>query len=302
MLARHMAPHDEIVATLSALGWAETEFGAVGETIGRRGTDGSLLPPASDALPRLSVGEDARSDLVLEGELGRGGMGVVRAARQRSIEREVAIKSTPTGESRLGRALVREGRIMGALEHPNVVPVHALGLSESDGTPLLVMKRVVGVSWRTFLRDAAHPAWRALLVGHGNRLRANVEILSQLCRALSYAHEHGVVHRDLKPDNVMIGTHGEVMLLDWGVALRLAEREHEPPRHRGNTRLHAARDGAWDAGAGRRAHRRLNRIAETLAHPRRGESVLRSGVGWGAPNRLRRGRVCISPAGRKGYT
>ncbi|MBN8616784.1 MAG: serine/threonine protein kinase [Deltaproteobacteria bacterium] len=224
-----MAHHDEVAATLHALGWKETELGIVGETIARRGTDGSLRPPALEALPRLAVGEGPGSDLVRSGELGRGGMGVVHVAHQRSIGREVAIKSTSTDRGTHARALVREGRIMGALEHPNVVPVHALGVIEDDGTPVLVMKRVIGVSWRALLADAAHPGWRPLVAGHDDRLRANVEILVQLCRALSYAHEHGVVHRDLKPENVMIGRHGEVMLLDWGVALRLAERADEMP-------------------------------------------------------------------------
>jgi hypothetical protein len=196
---------------------AATEDAAVSSTIAR-------APVAEDeALPVLAL--DAESGgLRLKHELARGGMGVVHVAEQRSLRREVAVKTSREGGA---RALLHEARIMGSLEHPNLVPVHSLG-ADASGAPVLVMKRVTGVSWGALLRDAEHDAWAPLLAGHGDRLRANVEILAQVCRALSFAHERGVVHRDLKPENVMIGGFGEVYLLDWGVALRLAEREREP--------------------------------------------------------------------------
>jgi len=154
-------------------------------------------------------------------------MGVVHVAEQRSLARDVAVKTIQEGADPTARALlVREARIMGALEHPNLVPVHALGV-DGRGAPLIVMKRVEGVSWRDLLSEPGHPSWKPLLAGHGDPLRANVEILSQICSALAFAHDRGVVHRDIKPDNVMIGRFGEVYLLDWGVALRLEERANE---------------------------------------------------------------------------
>ena len=121
------------------------------------------------------------------------------------------MKTVRTADASAARALIREARVMGSLEHPNLVPVHAVGI-DSAGEPILVMKRIEGVSWRQLLAEAAHPAWTPLLAGHGDLLRAHVEILTQLCRALAFAHEHGVVHRDLKPENVMVGRHGEVYL------------------------------------------------------------------------------------------
>ena len=220
-------------ATLAHLGIAETALLGPSHTIAR-------LPvrtggPAS--LPRISIdlsGAKPRSaelssdsDLVAQRELGRGGMGVVHLAQQRSLGRDVAVKTTLSSDATMAGALVREARVMGSLEHPNLVPVHALGV-DADGAPVLVMKRVEGVSWRALLADAAHEGWAPLLVGHGDPLRANVEILTHVCRALAFAHDRGVVHRDLKPENVMIGRFGEVYLLDWGVALRLSERGSEP--------------------------------------------------------------------------
>ncbi len=212
----------DMSATLAQLGLAETALGPASATIARRPSVGGAEPP----LPALLV-DGAGADLATRGELGRGGMGVVRLADQHSLSRSVALKTSLSLDAAVVAALVREARIMGSLEHPNLVPVHALGIDPS-GAPVLVMKRIEGVSWRALLADPAHEGWRSLLVGHDDRLRASVEVLSQVCRALAFAHDRGVVHRDLKPDNVMIGRFGEVYLLDWGVALRLAERDAEP--------------------------------------------------------------------------
>ncbi len=180
---------------------------------------------ASVALPPVAY--DASSDLVPVSELGRGGMGVVHLVTQKSLGRGVAVKSALSAEATVRSALVREAKIMGSLEHPNLVPVHALGQRE-DGTPILVMKHVEGLTLRELLDAPTHEGWKPLVVGHGDMLRAKVEILIQVCRALEFAHSRSVVHRDLKPDNVMIGRFGEVYLLDWGIAIRLTERATEP--------------------------------------------------------------------------
>ena len=223
-----------IAATMARLGLADTGLGSASETIARRpeaARHGVTLPLiALDAAssPMSSGGTSTDADLVARAELGRGGMGVVHLAEQRSLLRDVAVKRALSRDGSVASALVREARIMGSLEHPNLVPVHALGI-DREGAPVLVMKRIEGVSWRTLLREPAHVGWQSLLMGHEDRLRANIEVLSQVCRALSFAHDKGVVHRDLKPDNVMIGAFGEVYLLDWGVALRLSEAAAEPP-------------------------------------------------------------------------
>lgn len=198
-----------------------------------------LAPAIASTLPAISIELGSvglsstetgglRADLVARRELGRGGMGVVYLAQQRSLAREVAIKTMLKRDEPNARALVREAQILGSLEHPNLVPLHALGV-DGEGNPVLVMKRVEGASWRALLRDPQHEGWKPLLRGHGDPLRANIEILLQVCHAISFAHEHGVIHRDLKPDNVLIGRFGEVYLVDWGVALRLSERETEAP-------------------------------------------------------------------------
>lgn len=152
--------------------------------------------------------------------LGEGGMGRVVLARQRALERDVAVKLLPTqAPEEWKNALLREARVMGALEHPNIVPVHALG-RDSAGKPLLVMKRVEGVMWSQVLAEPEHPAWERLTERSGDRLVASIEVLSGVCNALRFAHSRGFVHRDIKPDNVMLGSFGEVYLVDWGLAVR----------------------------------------------------------------------------------
>ena len=198
-----------------------------------------VVPPA--ALPEvsvdLSVGEAARTvapgarlhgvDLEVVGVLGEGGMGVVHLARQRSLDRDVALKTTRPGASEGAlAALAAEAVVTGGLEHPSIVPVHAYGRS-ADGRPVMVMKRVEGTSWKELLRDPAHALWES--IDTDERLVGHLQILSQVSNALSFAHSRGVVHRDVKPENVMIGSFGEVYLVDLGLAVRMDHPSEEPP-------------------------------------------------------------------------
>lgn len=173
------------------------------------------------AVPAGAIAPAKRADLQLLRTLGEGGMGRVQLARQRSLGREVAVKSLKDDAGAGAReALLAEARITGSLEHPGVIPVHALGVDDG-GRPLLVMKRVEGVEWQTLLRDHEHELWETRQAR--DRLTANLEILIQICQTVEFAHARGVIHRDIKPENVMIGAYGEVYLVDWGIAL---EKRH----------------------------------------------------------------------------
>lgn len=107
-----------------------------------------------------------------------------------------------------------EARITGSLEQPGIVPVYSLGLGP-DELPLMVMKRVSGTVWRELIYDPEHPGWKDI---KGDRLVFHLEVLRRVCDAVHFAHSKGVVHRDLKTANVMIGAFGEVYVLDWGIA------------------------------------------------------------------------------------
>ncbi len=194
---------------------------------------GTELGPASmsmGGLPALAIGDEAVDELDLQvlSVLGEGGMGRVDRAVQRSLRREVAVKRLKprhhTVESRA--ALLQEALFTGFLEHPNIVPVHLLG-RDADGEPVLVMKRVEGVAWSELTLAPDNPHWGIL--GVGDQLRFHLEVFTQVCHALHFAHSHGILHRDVKPENVMIGHFGEVYLLDWGLALRLDKLAEASP-------------------------------------------------------------------------
>jgi len=138
--------------------------------------------------------------------LGSGGMGTVFLARDRELQREVALKvvaSMAPGPGTTDR-LLSEARILAHLEHPGIVPIHDLE-TLPDGRLFYVMKRVKG----------------ARLDEHAGQLESTADALrlfERICEAVAFAHAAGVIHRDLKPQNVMVGPFGEVLVMDWGVA------------------------------------------------------------------------------------
>ena len=211
----------DLAATISATG----ETAAPGREQPRISIDLHSTVPSSPRGERASSARVER-DLEVVGLLGEGGMGKVMLARQHSLDREVAIKTLHAAASERERAaLIAEGAITGYLEHPSIVPVHALGL-DSEGRPVLVMKRVEGVEWSRLIDDPAHPMWGDR---GGDRLARHLEILIQVCRAVELAHSRGVVHRDIKPHNVLIGRYGDVYLCDWGLAVRTERPWQEQP-------------------------------------------------------------------------
>ena len=152
-------------------------------------------------------------------ELGRGGAGRVVLASDQLFGRSVAIKLLLSRDPGPLRRFVTEARTTARLDHPGVVPVHDFGLLP-DGTPGFAMKRVAGRSLKSILAGLASgdAATRAAF----SRYRL-LRILIAVGQAVDYAHAHGVVHRDLKPDNIMVGDFGEVLVMDWGVAKVLGE-------------------------------------------------------------------------------
>ncbi len=139
-------------------------------------------------------------------ELARGGMGTVYLAEDRELNRLVAIKvlNTPEVTDDLRSRMIREAQIIARLEHPGIVPVHDVG-TLPDGRIFYAMKFVRGSRLDEYA--AQNPSLR-------DRLRK----FQAACDAVAFAHAHGVIHRDLKPQNIMIGSFGEVLVLDWGVA------------------------------------------------------------------------------------
>ncbi|MEZ6189397.1 MAG: serine/threonine-protein kinase [Planctomycetota bacterium] len=154
-------------------------------------------------------------------ELGRGGMGKVLRVADNDLHREVAMKVLLSEEGKDGldaemlQRFVEEAQINSQLEHPNVLPVHDFGLT-AEGEPFFTMQMVRSCDTVADVLDRMIEGDAETFLEYTFERR--VQIVQQVCNALHYAHERGVVHRDIKPENILIGTHGEVFLVDWGVA------------------------------------------------------------------------------------
>lgn len=167
-------------------------------------------------------------------EIARGGMGAIYRARDNILERDVAMKVTLNGSSKAAeQRFLQEGRITGQLDHPNIVPVHDMG-QLPDGTHYFTMKIVRGRSLRHIIDNNARGAEKI-------PLRRYLIIFTKMLEAMNFAHQfQQVIHRDLKPDNVMIGEFGEVLVMDWGLGKRIDQKASGP-----KTRVDAS------AGSGR---------------------------------------------------
>ena len=149
----------------------------------------------------------------IEGLIAEGGMGSVFLARDPSLGREVALKVAKGDDPTRRARFLDEMRILGQLEHPNVVPLHALVVA--DRAPFCTMRYVRGRTLAEVLGDLRGGDAEAIARYSITRL---VQVLLQVTQAIDFAHSRGVLHRDLKPANVMLGEHGEVQVLDWGLA------------------------------------------------------------------------------------
>jgi serine/threonine-protein kinase len=154
--------------------------------------------------------------------LGEGGMGEVYLAFDKDLRRHLALKTVrPEADKAQIWRFLKEAQVLGQLGHPNIVAVYEMGLTEGR-KPYYTMPVVRGETIHTILEaiERDDPAYVRVF-----SLTRLVQIFQQVALAVEYAHVKGVVHRDIKPSNVMVGEHGEVMLLDWGVAKLLGETE-----------------------------------------------------------------------------
>ena len=254
---------------------------------------------SDDAIGRLCAvanwPEFASERYTVTKEIGRGGMGTVYAAIDGALGREVALKvSNTVASAPFERRIAAEARALARLEHPGIVPVHDVGRL-TDGRLFYVMKRVHGSTLREYL-------------GHDSDLSERLRIFERVCEAVAFAHARRILHRDLKPDNVMIGAFGEVMVMDWGVAKSLSpdgvertagedrpsgrastrSRTHQPRDRGRDARIHGAGAGARRDGRPGRAGRRLR----SRRHPSRPADEARN------PDSARRPRARPSQADR----
>ncbi len=226
MIVRRLAKHDDDPAkSLAALSSAESIAADLKRAIADPEIQASIahvnadphatrVPDTTEYVPFAARYRKLRDH-------AKGGLGIVYVALDGELKREVALKEikpeyadNPSSQSRF----LLEAEITGGLEHPGIVPVYGLGAYE-DGRPFYAMRFIKGDSLKQAI--TAFHADPALKKDPGARTLALQKLLRRfldVCNAVAYAHSRGVLHRDLKPDNVMVGRYGETLVVDWGLA------------------------------------------------------------------------------------
>ncbi|TET31366.1 MAG: tetratricopeptide repeat protein [Planctomycetota bacterium] len=191
-------------------------------------SDVSIDSDAKDSLEEEfnpDFGEDEalpKTRYVIHEEVARGGMGRILSVLDPSLDREVAMKvllAFGKVTKKQVQRFITEAKVTGRLEHPNIVPVHELGLDPSGGA-YFTMKMVRGRSLADILRGLRRKKTKAIKEFTTARL---LNIFVSICDAVAFAHSRDVIHRDLKPENIMVGDYGEVLVMDWGLAKILGE-------------------------------------------------------------------------------
>lgn len=229
---------DTVLDSHAEIGSAPTITGAAGGDTLRDSrspfpTDAATTITGNTILPRLEreggmgpkIVSDARQRFEINRRLGEGAAGAVDLALDNDIQRQVAVKWLKAGpdDPQMVLRFADEVRMVGHLEHPNIVPIHDVGRTD-DGRYYFVMKHVEGETLESVIQKLAN----------GDReyhrkysFEYRTELFSEILKAVEFAHHYGIIHRDLKPANIMVGSYGEVMVMDWGIAKHVGAGREE---------------------------------------------------------------------------
>ena len=185
---------------------------------------------ALDTSPELEAGLTALDDeyTILE-PFAEGGQATIYVARDRNLERVVAVKSLKKelkNREKIEQSFITEAKVTAQLDHPAIIPIYSLNNDAEDGIHL-VMKLVNGKTLREYLRNVVlnYRMKGIRAFDEDAALGKRLEIFLHACDAIAYAHHRNIIHRDLKPENIMLGEYMEVYVMDWGIARKI----HLPP-------------------------------------------------------------------------
>jgi serine/threonine protein kinase len=231
-LQNHGGDPDKSLAALSSVPQVRPELEQLGDadlsvSLGHVGDAGPGDPRFASTIPFTE--ESPRGRFRILRPHAKGGLGQVSVALDQDLNREVALKEIQPKHADNVTARERfllEAEITGALEHPGIVPVYALGQGP-DGRPFYAMRFVKGDSLKQAIEDFHKPD-NPIRQNPGARQLALRQLLGRfidVCNAMEYAHSRGVLHRDLKPGNIMVGKYGETLVVDWGLAKSVGKKE-----------------------------------------------------------------------------
>ncbi|MEO0601439.1 MAG: serine/threonine-protein kinase, partial [Myxococcota bacterium] len=221
VLHRSPSPAEDFVqlgALFRRLGRSTPPLEALGERL-ESGELDAFLPLVAELFALADAGRRGTARYARQAKLGAGGGGEVWRTHDSQLDRSVAVK-VQRDDRRDDSAFVREARLTASLQHPGIVSIHQIGTLD-DGRVFYTMEEVAGPDLTDVLGDLhRHSATEWHETAGGWTLRRLAEAIARVADALGYAHSRGIVHGDVKPANIKLGQHGEVRLMDWGMAVR----------------------------------------------------------------------------------
>ncbi len=242
---RHGGDAEQSLESLTSVSWMRQDLRAIADpdldaSVAHLGAAAGTTDPMETLPPSVGSSSSAGQRFRILRLHDSGGLGEVYVARDEELNREVALKQIKESyaDNHEGRSrFLLEAEVTGGLEHPGIVPVYGLG-HYPDGRPFYTMRFIRGDN----LKDAIeqfHRADREPGRDPGERVLALRQLLRRyvdVCNAVAYAHSRGVLHRDLKPGNVMLGPYGETLVVDWGLAKPIGRPEGVPASIEGTLR------------------------------------------------------------------